>query len=400
MKAQERFLKYIHFSTGSDESSANCPSTPGQMVLAKALAEEMRDMGISGARVDEHGYVYGYIPANAENQPSIGLIAHMDTVSGVPVEPMHEKIVKNYNGGDIPLENGDVIRADLYGGLKAFIGSDLIVTDGNTILGADDKAGVAEILTACERIMKEDIPHGKICIGFTPDEEIGRGADLFDVAGFGADFAYTVDGGLLPEVEYENFNAASAMVKVKGRAIHPGSAKNRMINSQHIAMEFCAMLPPEQRPEHTEGYEGFFHLIFIKGSEELTEMAFIIRDHDRAKFEQKKALMQGIADFLNKKYPEDTVELKLKDSYYNMKEKLEGHMECVERAFDALRKVGCDPVSTPIRGGTDGARLSYMGLPCPNLPTGGMNHHGRHEMQSIAQMDKCVEMLVEILRAR
>ena len=400
MKAQDRFIRYIHYNTASDEECPDCPSSQGQMVLARALVEEMKEMGIGDARVDEHGYVYGSIPANTDGQPGIGLIAHMDTVSSVAVEPMRERIVKDYDGGKITLDNGDVIGPDVYEGMKAFIGGDLIVTDGNTILGADDKAGVAEILTACERVMKENVPHGKICIGFTPDEEIGRGADLFDVAGFGAEFAYTVDGGPLPEVEYENFNAASAKVTVKGLAIHPGSAKNKMINSQLVAMELVGMLPADQRPEHTEGYEGFFHLTGMKGSEEKTEMGFIIRDHDRAKFEKKKEVMRAAAEYLNHKYPEGTVEVTITDSYYNMKEKLEGRMDIVERAFDAIRKVGYEPVAAPIRGGTDGARLSYMGLPCPNLPTGGLNCHGRHETLSIKHMDKCVDMIVEIVRAR
>ena len=399
MKAQERFLKYIHFSTGSDESSANCPSTPGQMVLAKALAEEMRDMGISGARVDEHGYVYGYIPANAENQPSIGLIAHMDTVSGVPVEPMHEKTVKNYNGGDIPLENGDVIRADLYGGLKAFIGSDLIVTDGNTILGADDKAGAAEILTACERIMKEDIPHGKICIGFTPDEEIGRGADLFDVAGFGADYAYTVDGGPLGELEFENFNAAAAHVEVKGVSIHPGAAKDKMQNAARIASEFDSLLPPDEIPERTEGYEGFHHLIEMQGSCEHAALDYIIRDHSAEKFAEKQQVFREAAEEINRRYGKNgpVLTLTLKESYRNMREQIEPHMYVIDRVKDAMAALGVEPRIHPIRGGTDGARLSYMGLPCPNLGTGGYNAHSRFEFVSVTQMEKIVTLLRRIL---
>jgi len=400
MSAVERFRKYIHISTGSDGDSPTCPSTQVQMGFAKVLVEEMKELGICDARVDEHGYVYGYIPANVENQPAIGLIAHMDTVNSVPVEPMNERIVENYDGGDIPLANGDVIRAADYAALQDFVGSDLIVTDGNTILGADDKAGIAEIMAACEKIIGSDMPHGKICIGFTPDEEIGRGADLFNVADFGADFAYTVDGGPMPEIEYENFNAATAKISVHGRAIHPGSAKNRMINSQLVAMELCGMLPPFERPEHTEGYEGFYHLDAIHGSEELTEMVFIIRDHDKAKFEARKETMRRIAAYLNEKYPAGTVELTLTDSYFNMVEVLKDHMECVDRAYAAMSQAGYTPVSVPIRGGTDGARLSFMGLPCPNLPTGAINAHGRHETLCVRQMNDCVEVILNLVRAK
>ena len=402
MRAYERFLKYITFDTASCEASPTCPSTPGQKVLGEYLVEEMKGLGIADARMDDNGYVYGTIPANAEGQPAIGLIAHMDTVDGVPCMPMNASIVENYDGGVVTLKNGLTIDPAVYGGLKNCKGKDLIVTDGNTLLGADDKAGIAEILTLAEQLLSEGntIKHGKICIGFTPDEEIGRGADLFDVKGFGADFAYTVDGGEVGGIDYETFNAASGKVTVQGVSIHPGSAKNRMKNASLIAMEFNSMLPAHEVPAHTEGYEGFYHLNGMGGNEETAHLDYIIRDHSREIFEERKVIFGRIADYLNVKYGEGTVTVKVTDSYANMREVIEQHMEIVERAEEAYRAVGVNPYTVPVRGGTDGCRLSFMGLPCPNIATGGMNGHGRLECVAVQDMDKMVEMMAELIRAK
>ena len=402
MRAYERLLQYIQFDTASDENSASCPSTPGQLVLGKALVQEMLALGIADARQDGHGYVYGSIPANCEGQPAIGLIAHMDTVDDAPALPMEAKIVEQYDGSPIAL-GGDpatLLSREQFPCLQSALGQDLIVTNGKTILGADDKAGVAEIMTLCERILSDSgIRHGKICIGFTPDEEIGRGADLFDVAGFGADFAYTVDGGLLPELEYENFNAASAAIEVHGLSVHPGSAKDQMKNALTMAMELHSLLPAAESPEHTEGYEGFYHLTALSGEVEKAKMHYIIRDHDRQKFEARKAFLTRAVDYLNEKYGAGSFLLTLKDSYYNMREKLAEHMDVVDRAKAAFEAIGLPAKVVPVRGGTDGARLSFMGLPCPNLPTGGMNFHGRFECITIQSMDKMVELLLQLVRA-
>ena len=398
MRAYERFLNYVKYDTASDENSPTCPSTAKQLALAKALAEEMRAMGISDARVDECGYVYGSIPANAEDRPAVGLIAHMDVVDCVPSAPVVPAIIENYDGGPVTLANGSVLDPAVFPEVAKAKGKRLIVTDGNTSLGADDKAGVAEIMTACERLLADpSLRHGAIRIGFTPDEEIGRGADRFDVSGFGADYAYTVDGGAVGGISYENFNAASGSVAVHGRSVHPGSAKNIMRNASLIAMEFAAMLPAEQRPEHTEGYEGFFHLNDMKGQEELATLHYIIRDHDRVRFEARKEQFQNVAAYLNGKYGAGTVEVEVKDSYYNMRELIEPRMEIVERANAAYRAVGVEPWSEPIRGGTDGARLTYMGLPCPNIATGGMNFHGRFECIAVEDMDLMTEMLIHLV---
>ena len=397
MRAYERLLNYIQFDTASNEGSETCPSTPGQLELGRALVEEMRLMGISNARMDENGYVYGEIPANAEGYPTIGLIAHMDTVDCVPALPMHARIVENYDGGAVLLEGGDVLDPADYPELKLRAGKDLIVTDGRTLLGADDKAGVAEIMTACEQLLRQNLPHGDVRIAFTPDEEIGRGADRFDVAGFAADFAYTVDGDELGGIEYENFNAASAQLSFHGRSVHPGSAKNKLVNAALLAMEFDSLLPPQERPEHTEGYEGFYHLCGVKGETELAESAYIIRDHDRARFEARKETVARIAAYMNEKYGAGTVECNVRDSYYNMREVIEPRMDIIRRAEKAYRAVGVEPFEKPIRGGTDGSRLSFMGLPCPNLATGGMNYHGRFECIAVQDMDKMAEMLVRLL---
>ena len=397
MRAYERLLNYVQFDTASNEASETCPSTPGQLELGRSLVEEMRLMGISNARMDENGYVYGEIPANAEGFPTIGLIAHMDTVDCVPALPMHARIVENYDGGAVQLEGGDVLDPADYPELKNRAGKDLIVTDGRTLLGADDKAGVAEIMTACEQLLLQNLPHGEVRIAFTPDEEIGRGADRFDVKGFGADFAYTVDGDELGGIEYENFNAASAQLTFHGRSVHPGSAKNKMINAALLAMEFDSLLPPQERPEHTEGYEGFYHLCGVKGETELAESVYIIRDHDRARFEARKATVERIAAYMNEKYGAGTVECNVQDSYYNMREVIEPRMDIIRRAENAYRAVGVTPFEKPIRGGTDGSRLSFMGLPCPNLATGGMNYHGRFECIAVQDMDAMADMLVALL---
>lgn len=393
----ERFLRYVSFDTQSDEGSATFPSTAKQLVLGAALVEEMKEMGIEDARMDENGYVYGTVPGD-ESLPTIGLIAHMDTSPDASGANIQAKIV-NYQGGDVCLneEKGIFLRESEYESLRSHHGKHLIVTDGTTLLGADDKAGVAEIMAAAEILLKGDKRHATLKIGFTPDEEVGRGADRFDVKGFGADYAYTADGGTLGEIEYENFNAAGAKVTVHGLNIHPGSAKDKMVNSMLIAMEYNALLPVNQRPEYTEGYEGFIHLLGIRGEVENTQMQYIIRDHDLKKFEEKKAVMTAAADFINRKYGEGTLELQLKDSYFNMKKCIEPCMYVVDRAKAAMEKVGMEPREVPIRGGTDGARLSYEGLPCPNLCTGGENFHGRFEYIPIEDMEKCVEMLVEIL---
>ena len=393
----ERFLKYVSFDTMSDESSETCPSSAKQKILGAALVEEMKEMGIADAYMDENGYVYGTVPGDP-SLPTIGLIAHMDTSPDASGADIKTKIVE-YCGGDICLneEKGIFMKAADYPSLKKNVGKHLIVTDGTTLLGADDKAGVAEIMAAAEYLLKSGVPHATLKIGFTPDEEIGRGADKFDVKKFGADYAYTADGGTVGEIEYENFNAAGARAQFHGRSIHPGSAKDKLINSQLIAMEFNALLPVAQRPEYTEGYEGFIMLHGMSGEVELSTLDYIIRDHDMEKFQQKKALMESAAAFINAKYGEGTMELTIRDSYFNMKQCIEPVMYVVDRAKAAMKAVGMDPVEVPIRGGTDGARLSYEGLPCPNLCTGGENYHGRFEYIPVEDMELCVKMLVEIL---
>ena len=401
MNVQERFLAYISVDTTSDETNAACPSTDSQRTLARRLEEEMRALGMEGVRMDENAYVYGFIPATDPALPAIGLIAHMDTSSAVPGGPVRPRLV-HYAGGDVVLneEKGIVMREKDFECLQKDRGRDLIVTDGTTLLGADDKAGVAEIMTFCEYALAHpERKHGKICVGFTPDEEIGRGADLFDVAAFGADFAYTVDGGAVDEVEYENFNAASARVTVRGFSIHPGSAKNKMRNASRLAMEFHGMLPPQEIPECTEGYEGFYHLTAMEGQEQQASLHYIIRDHDREKFEEKKGRMEKIAAYLNGKYGPGTFALDMRDSYYNMKEKVREKPEVIERAYAAIRSCGLAPRSVPIRGGTDGARLSFMGLVCPNLGTGGRNYHGVFEYAVVQEMETMVEILKNLVLA-
>ena len=393
----ERFLKYVSFDTMSDSSSETCPSTAKQKRLGAYLVEEMKGMGITDAFMDEHGYVYGTVPGDP-SLPTIGLIAHMDTSPDASGADIKASIVE-YNGGDLCLneEKGIFMHEKDYPSLTANRGKHLIVTDGTTLLGADDKAGIAEIMTAAERLIEMGGKHATLKIGFTPDEEIGRGADKFDVEGFGADYAYTADGGTIGEIEYENFNGAAARAVFHGLNIHPGSAKNKMVNSQYLAMEFQSLLPAAQKPEHTEGYEGFIHLIGMKGTVEQSELYYIIRDHDLEKFQEKKQVMQTAADFINAKYGAGTLELTITDSYFNMKKCIEPVMYVVDRAKAAMKKAGMDPREVPIRGGTDGASLSYKGLPCPNLCTGGENYHGRFEYIPVEDMEQCVKMLVTIL---
>ena len=400
MRAYERLMRYARFDTPSTGSSDTCPSTPEQLVLAAALAEEMREMGLSDVRQDEHGYVYGRIPANIPDctAPAIGFIAHMDVANDVPCTGVQPQVL-HYDGSDLLLseETGAVLSEAEFPVLADYRGCDLVTTDGRTLLGADNKAGIAEILTACERLLASDAPpHGDVCIGFTPDEEIGRGADLFDVPGFGAPYAYTVDGGAFGQVEYETFNAASASIAIKGKNIHPGDAKNKMKNALLIGMEFNGMLPPAEIPAHTEGHEGFYHLTKFTGAEETVQMRYILRDHDWEKLTQRKETVLRIADYLNAKYGAGTVTVTLQDSYRNLEEVIRKHWHLVEVAYEAVTACGGTPVSPPVRGGTDGSRLSFMGLPCPNLGTGSHNHHGRLEFAVVQEMDKCVDMLVKI----
>ncbi len=403
MRPYERLLTYVTYDTASDGSCDTCPSSEKQLVFARVLEQEMRQLGLDQVRLDQHGYLYGTIPGNMESYtgPVLGFIAHMDVVDDVPSWDIKPRIVSDYDGGDIILEgSGAVLSPKEFPELLRCKGKSIMVTDGNTLLGADDKAGIAEIMTLCELLLNDkDFKHGPVQVAFTPDEEIGRGADLFDVAGFGADFAYTLDGGAYGELEYENFNAASMKVAIRGKNIHPGSAKDKMKNALTIGMELEALLPPEQKPEFTQQYEGFFHLTDMSGDVENAHMHYILRDHDAAKLEQKKQVAQMAADFLNRKYGEGTITLTIKDSYQNMVEQIRPHWHLVENALEAMRRTGVEPVTVPIRGGTDGARLSFMGLPCPNLGTGGGNFHGKLEYCCVEEMDQavqCMKNLVEI----
>jgi len=399
----ERFLRYIAVDTMSEPEKEMIPSTEKQKDLAKMLTEELRSMGANEVKMDEHGYVYGTIPATCTDKkiPVLGFIAHMDTApaySGANVKP---QIVKNYDGGTILMnqDTGLSMGPEQYPDLLRYVGQDLITTDGNSLLGADDKAGVAEIMALAQYLLEHpEIPHGEVKVGFTPDEEVGRGAELFDIQGFGADVAYTVDGGRLGELEYENFNGASGKVIVNGLSIHPGTSKGRMKNAILMAMEFQNMLPVFDNPMYTEDYEGFFHLSDISGTVEKVMMDYIIRDHDWDKFQEKKIYMQRVADYMNQKYGQGTIELLMKDSYYNMKEKLKDHMYLIDIARSAMEELEIEPVITPIRGGTDGAALSYRGLPCPNLCTGGHNFHGKFEYISVQALEKVTELLCTIVK--
>ncbi len=399
MKTHERFLKYVAVPTMSDEKSETAPSSQKQLVLAKMLFEELTEMGLADVKLSDKGYVYATLPANTDKKiDTIGFIAHMDTSPDAPDAPITTSIVK-YEGGDILLndEKGIYMTVADYPYLENYKGQNLIVTDGTTLLGSDDKAGVAEIMSAVERIIKENIPHGKIKIAFTPDEEVGRGTDYFDIENFGADYAYTIDGGALGELEFENFNAASVRVIVHGRSIHPGSAKDKMINASTVALDFDAALPEDEVPENTEGYEGFHHLHEMSGTVELATLDYIVRDHDRELFEEKKQDFIDLARKFNEHYGEEIIEVHMADSYYNMREKIEPFMYVVDRAKKAMTDLGIIPKVQPIRGGTDGARLSYMGLPCPNLCTGGENFHSRFEFVSIESMDKITDLIVKII---
>lgn len=401
-KVLDRFLHYVSFDTQSMDDQEQVPSTEKQLALAKALKEELEAMGASQVRMSEHGYVYAVIPATADHPvKSLGFVAHMDTAPAMSGKDVKPRIVERYDGQDLVLneEKKIVMRVKDFPGMLDCVGKDLIVTDGTTLLGADDKAGVAEIMTMAEFFLSHpEIPHGKICIGFTPDEEVGRGADFFDVEHFGAEAAYTVDGGPVGELEYENFNAASGKVDICGRGVHPGSAKGAMVNALLVGMEFQSMLPAFENPMYTEGYEGFFHLDQMAGDVESAHLEYIIRDHDREAFEKKKALFEEVSRYLNVKYGEGTVLTAVKDSYYNMREQIEpDHLYLIDTAKEAMKSLDIKPLVSPIRGGTDGARLSYMGLPCPNLSTGGYNFHGRYEFIPVQSLEQMVEVLKKII---
>lgn len=397
----ERFLKYIQFDTRSNEDSNSVPTTPGQMVLARALAEELTLMGLAEISLDQNGYLMATLPANTKKElPTIGFIAHMDTSPDMPGANVRPQIIENYNGDEIILnaEAGIIMSPKEFPELQQYLGQTLITTDGTTLLGADDKAGIAEIITAIEYLLEHpEIPHGKIRLGFTPDEEVGQGADHFDVVKFAADFAYTVDGGPLGELEYESFNAAAAKVRIKGRNVHPGAAKGKMLNSTLIASEFMDVLPAAEVPAKTEGYEGFYHLNRIQGEVEETVMTYLIRDFERESFARRQTVMSEAAEKLNQKYGAGTITIEFKQQYLNMREKLEPVFHIVDTAKRAMEQVGVAPVIKPIRGGTDGARLSYMGLPTPNIFAGGHNFHGKYEFIPVASMEKAVEVILKII---
>ncbi|MBE6185921.1 MAG: peptidase T [Rikenellaceae bacterium] len=399
MELKERFLKYVSFDTQSDENSTTFPSTDKQLVLLNYLADEMRTLGLEDVTVDKYGYTMGTIPATKgyENAPVIGFIAHVDTspdMSGKDVKP---RTIEEYDGSDIQLNGALTMKVADFPELKNFIGHTLIHTDGTTLLGADDKAGCAEIMTAAEYLISHpEIAHGKIRIGFTPDEEIGRGVDYFDVAAFGADFAYTMDGSAEGELEYENFNAAAATIEIQGRNVHPGYAKNKIINAIQVACDLNSLIPSVERPEHTTGYEGFYHCVGFNGTVENAKISYIIRDHDSEKFEQKKVFMWSCVDLLQKKYGEGVLKLTLKDQYFNMRKMVEPHPHVIDKAVEAMRMADVEPVIKPIRGGTDGARLSFMGLPCPNIFAGGMNFHGKFEYCSLNTMQKAMQVIINL----
>ena len=396
-KIVERFKRYIAIDTRSDENSQTCPSTKGQLELGALLVKELKELGLEDAKQDENGYVYATLKSNMDKKvPTIGFIAHLDTSPDMDGKCTNPQII-TYEGGDIKLNEEYSITVKEFPFLKDLVGKELITTDGTTLLGADDKAGIAAIMDAVEYLVTHpEIKHGDVKIAFTPDEEIGRGADLFDVEGFGADFAYTIDGGPLGELEYENFNAASAKIQIQGKNVHPGTAKNIMINALRIAMELESMLPVNEKPEYTEGYEGFYLLTDLSGTVDQAIMKYIIRDHSKEKFEHKKQYMKDVVDFLNKKYG-NIIDIEIQDSYYNMKEKIEPHMEIIELAKKSMEELNITPIIKPIRGGTDGANLSYKGLPCPNLFTGGYNYHGRFEFIPTESMMLASQLIVKIV---
>ncbi len=401
MELKDRFLKYVAINTQSDESSESFPSSACQWDLLNALVEEMRLLGLEDVSIDKYGYAMGTIPATKgkESAPVIGFLAHVDTSPDMSGKDVRPRIIECYDGGDVMLNPSLTMRVADFPELSRFVGHTLIHTDGTTLLGADDKAGVAEIMTAAEYLMSHpEVEHGKIRIGFTPDEEIGRGVDFFDVKAFGADFAYTMDGGYEGELEYENFNAASAKIAIQGRNVHPGYAKGKMINALEVACELNSLIPATERPQYTEGYEGFYHLISLSGSVEQASIAYIIRDHDAELFERKKVWMWSAVDMLNKKYGEGVLTLTLKDQYYNMRKMVEPHPQVIELAQAAMVEADVTPIVRPIRGGTDGARLSFMGLPCPNIFAGGMNFHGKFEYCSLNSMEKAVRVIINLAR--
>lgn len=401
MRAWERLVRYVAVPTASDEESTSVPTTKGQFILADLLVEELRGLGLSDARVDDKCYVYASLPATEglEGKPALGLIAHMDTVSDFADHVVKPLIHENYNGESLPLgDSKRVLDVQAFPHLSTLRGRTLITSDGTTILGADDKAGIAEILTVLEDVLESRIPHGRICVGFTPDEEVGAGADHFDVEAFGADFAYTVDGGAEGEIEYENFNAAGAKFTVRGVNVHPGSAKDIMVNAASVACEIQSLLPEAETPEHTDGYEGFYHLTKMSGEVAEAHLSYIVRDHDLEKFRLRKSHLKDIAARMNQKYGQGTVTLEVKDQYYNMEEKIKPCFHLIENAKRAARAVGVEPKVQPIRGGTDGARLSYMGLPCPNLGTGSYAFHGPFEHTTAEGMDLAVKMLLELIK--
>ncbi len=395
----EKFLKYVSYDTQSDDKNESCPSSPGQLDLAKVLVDDLKEMGIDNAHMDEHGYVYASIEGTNKEAPTIGLISHMDTALEITGKDVNPQVVEKYEGGDIVLNDKYKLTEEEFPFLKDLVGHKLVTTDGTTLLGADDKAGIAIIMTVAKYFMENrDQDFGDIKIGITPDEEIGRGADLFDVEKFGADFAYTIDGGPVGELEYENFNAASVDIHIEGKSVHPGSAKNVLINALLVALELNQMLPVNERPEYTEGYEGFYMLDEIHGTSAEVDVAYIIRDFFTDSFNQKKEMLEKSVDFLNEKYGH-IIDINIEDSYYNMREKVEPHMEIIDLAKAAIEKEGITPIVKPIRGGTDGARLSYMGLPTPNLFTGGYNYHGRYEIVSVDIMEKSVNVIKNIILA-
>ncbi|MDL0421303.1 peptidase T [Caldifermentibacillus hisashii] len=398
----KRFTTYVKIDTQSNEDSQTCPSTPGQWDLLNLLVDELKEIGMEEVTIDENGYVFATLPANTNKQvPTIGFLAHVDTATDFTGKNVKPQIVENYDGGDVILnkELGIVLSPEAFPSLKNYKGQTLITTDGTTLLGADDKAGVAEIMTAMNYLIQHpEIKHGKVRVAFTPDEEIGRGPHKFNVDRFGAKYAYTMDGGPLGELQYESFNAAAAKITIKGNNIHPGSAKGKMVNSIKIGMELNQQLPVREAPEYTEGYEGFYHLLSFHGDVEKTELYYIIRDHDRQKFEAKKENLVKIVDQLRQKYGEDTIDLKLEDQYYNMREKIEPVKEVFENAKEAMKRLDITPVIEPIRGGTDGSQLSYMGLPTPNIFAGGENMHGKYEFVSVETMMKATEVIVEIAK--
>ena len=399
MTVVDRFVKYVKFDTESSTETGTTPSTPGQMVLARELEKELQEMGLEDISLDEKGYIMATLPANTDKKvPTIGFVAHMDTSPDLTGKDVNPQIVKNYDGKDIILnkELNIILSPNDFPEMQDYIGQDLIVTDGKTLLGADDKAGIAEILTAIKYLKDHpEIKHGKIRIGFTPDEEIGAGADYFDVEKFGCEWAYTMDGGPIGELEYENFNAAGVKINIQGRSVHPGYAKDKMANALVVANKLVSLLPSNERPEHTTGYEGFYHLTNISGTVDAATVGYIIRDHDREIFEKRKQVMLDTIAFINKLYPDSTT-VEIKDQYYNMREKVEPVKHVVDLAFEAMTAVGVTPIVKPIRGGTDGARLSFMGLPCPNIFAGGHNFHGRYEFVPIQSMEKAVQVIVKI----